>query len=77
MHFQKIWGNQKNHKPTQKVSETMNWKEEEINTLEMIQSKIQSVKENLKSNNNNKIKQEFPQNSFESWKKVDEEIVAF
>ena len=41
MHFQKIWGNQKNHKPTQtqKVSETMNWKEEEINTLEMINQK--------------------------------------
>ena len=69
-----IWGNQKNHKPTptQKVSETMNWKEEERNTLEMIQSKIQSVKENLKSNNNNKIKQEFPQNSFESWNEVDD-----
>ena len=69
-----IWGNQKNHKPTrtQKVSETMNWKEEEINTLEMIQSKIQSVKLNLKSNNNNKIKQEFPQNSFESWNEVDD-----
>ena len=69
-----IWGNQKNHKPTQtqKVSETMNWQEEEINTLEMIQSKIQSVKDNLKSNNNNKIKQEFPQNSFESWNEVDD-----
>ena len=72
-----IWGNQKNHKPTgtrwtQKVSETMNWKEEEINTLERIQSKIQSVKVNLKSNNNNKIKQEFPQNSFESWNEVDD-----
>ena len=73
-----IWGNQNMNKPTtmnkwtQKVSETMNWKEEEINTLEMIQSKIQSVKVNLKSNNNNKIKQEFPQNSFESWNEVDD-----
>ena len=69
-----IWGNQHLHmnKWTQKVSETMNWQEEERNTLEMIQSKIQSVKVNLKSNNNNKIKQEFPQNSFESWNEVDD-----
>ena len=37
----------------------------------MIQSKIQKVKFNLESNNNNKIKQEFPQNSFESWNEVD------
>ena len=66
-----IWGNEKKNKWTQMVSETMNWKEDETNTLAMIQSKIQSVKVNLESNNNNKIKQEFPQNSFESWIEVD------
>ena len=54
------------------VTSTMNWKEEEIETIEMLQSKIQTVKSNLKSNNNNKIKQEFPQNSFKSWIEVDE-----
>ena len=53
------------------TTSTMNWKEEEIETLKMIQSKIQKVKLNLQSNNNNKIKQEFPQNSFESWNEVD------
>ena len=53
----------------QKVYETMNWKEE-TNTLDMIQSKIQTVKVNLKLNNNNKVIQEFPQNSFESWNEV-------
>ena len=40
--------------------------------IEMIQSKIKQVKLNLQSNNNNKIKQEFPQNSFESWNEVHE-----
>ena len=45
---------------------TMNWNEEEMKKLEMIQSRIKQVKLNLASNNNNKIKQEFPQNSFES-----------
>ena len=47
----------------------MNWKEE-MNTLEMIQSKIKTIKVKLKSNSNNKIKQEFPQNSFESWSSI-------
>ena len=51
-------------------SETMNWKVEEIKKLEMIQSKIKLVKINLASNDNNKIKQEFPQNSFASWNEV-------
>ena len=45
--------------------ETIDWKK-----IEMIQSKIKQVKLNLSSNNNNKIKQEFPQNSFESWNEV-------
>ena len=36
----------------------------------MIRSKIKQVKLNLSSNKNNKIKQEFPQNSFESWNEV-------
>ena len=67
-----IWGNEKKNEWTQMISETMNWKEDEMNTLAMIQSKIQSVKTNLESNNNNKIKQEFPQNSFESWIEVEE-----
>ena len=67
-----IWGNEKKNEWTQIVSETMNWKEDEMNTLAMIQSKIQSVKVNLESNSNNKIKQEFPQNSFESWIEVEE-----
>ena len=44
------------------------WKEEEIKKIEKIQSKIKQVKLNLSCNN--KIKQEFPQNSFESWNEV-------
>ena len=56
------------------VSETtktmMKWKEEEMKKIEKIKSKIKQVKINLQSNNNNKIKQEFPQNSFESWNEV-------
>ena len=56
------------------VSETtktmMKWKEEEMKKIEKIQSKIKQVKLNLSCNNNNKIKQEFPQNSFESWNEV-------
>ena len=52
-------------------SSIMNWRKEEIESLEMIQPKIQKVKLKLQSNNNNKIKQEFPQNSFESWNEVD------
>ena len=51
---------------------TMNWNEEETKKIEMIQSKINQVKLNLQSNNNNKIKQEFPQNSFESWNEVNQ-----
>ena len=48
----------------------MNWKGKEMEKIEMIQSKIKQVKLNLQSNNNNKIKQEFPQNSFGSWNEV-------
>ena len=47
----------------------MNWKDEEMKKIKMIQSKIKQVKLNL-SCNNNKIKQEFPPNSFESWNEV-------
>ena len=47
--------------------ETMNWNEEEMKKLEILQPKINQVKLNLQSNNNNKIKQEFPPKSFESW----------
>ena len=48
----------------------MNWKEEEMKKIEKIQSKIKQVKFDLSCNNNDKIKQEFPQNSFESWNEV-------
>ena len=48
----------------------MKWKEEEMKKIEKIQSKIKQVKLNLATNNNNKIKQEFPPNSFESWNEV-------
>ena len=47
--------------------ETMNWNEEEMKKLEILQPKINQVKLDLESNNNNKIKQEFPSKSFESW----------
>ena len=66
--YHQIWGNREWRHLS---SATMNWKEEEIETIEIIQSKIKQVKFNLESNKNNKIKQEFPQNSFESWNEVD------
>ena len=47
--------------------ETMNWNEKETKKLEILQPKINQVKLDLQSNNNNKIKQEFPPKSFESW----------
>ena len=47
--------------------ETMNWNEEETKKLEILQPKINQVKLDLQSNNNNKIKQEFPPKSFETW----------
>ena len=47
----------------------MKLKEEEMKKIEIIQSKIKQVKLNL-SYNNNKIKQEFPPKSFESWNEV-------
>ena len=71
-----IWGSNQHITSRRKgriCSETttiMNWKEEEMKKIEMIQLKIQQVKLNLSCNNNNKIKQEFPQNSFESWNEV-------
>ena len=70
-----IWGSNQ-HSITKEwnikcLESTMNWKAEEMQKIEMIQAKIKQVKLNLQSNNNNKIKQEFPQNSFESWNKVD------
>ena len=48
----------------------MKWKGGEIKKIEMIQLKINQVKRNLSCNKNNKIKQEFPQYSFESWNEV-------
>ena len=68
-----IWGSNKHitNSWNRMASEsTMNWNEEETKKIEMIQSKIKQVKLDLQSNNNNKIKQEFPQNSFESWNEV-------
>ena len=70
-----IWGNNR-HLTNQwmgrlccETTTVMNWNEEEMIKIEKIQSKIKQVKLNLESNNN-KIKQEFPQNSFESWNEV-------
>ena len=62
--YSQIWGNEEiineaSHIPLAKE-------------IEMIQTKIQKVKLNLARNKNNKIKQEFPQNSFESWNEVGE-----
>ena len=73
--YSTIWGSEfyTRSKSARICSETttmMNWKEEEIKKIERMQSKIKQVKINLESNNNNKIKQEFPQNSFESWNEV-------
>ena len=71
-----IWGNSQtwgNHQKTTNgwkhmcSEETMNWNEKEMKKLEILQPKINQVKFDLQSNNNNKIKQEFPPNSFESW----------
>ena len=47
--------------------ETMNWNEEEMKKFEILQPKINQVKLDLQSNNNNKFKQEFPPKSFETW----------
>ena len=70
-----IWGSNQHFTNQWEVSETtttiMKWKEEEMKKIEKIQSKIKQVKLNFQSNNN-KIKQEFPQNSFESWNEVHE-----
>ena len=71
-----IWGsnqhitNQWKGRMCSETTTMMNWKEEEMKKIERIQSKIKQVKLNLSCNNNNKIKQEFPQNSFESWNEV-------
>ena len=69
-----IWGNSKipNQWNRKCFGTTMNWTKEEIVKLEMIQLKIRKVKLNLESNNNDKSKQEFPQNSFETWNEVQE-----
>ena len=52
------------------AEETMNWNEEEIKKLEILQPKINQVNFDLEANNNNKIKQEFPPKSFGSWNDV-------
>ena len=67
--YSTLWGSNQ-HITNQLDGRMMNWKEEEIKKIKRIQSKIQSVKFNLSVNNDNKIKQEFPQNSFESWNEV-------
>ena len=72
--YSTIWGsNQYRIQQLEKLcweTTLINWKEEEMNKIEKIHSKIKQVKLNLSRNNNNKIKQEFPQNSFESWNEV-------
>ena len=45
----------------------INWKDHEIEILEIIQSKIIPAIKCKLGENNDKIKQKFPQNSFESW----------
>ena len=62
--------NQSEGRMCSEITTIMNWKEDEMEKIEKIQSKIKQVKLNLSCNNNNKIKQEFPQNSFESWNEV-------
>ena len=71
--YSSIWGGnkKKTNQWKRRCSETiMNWSAEEITKIEIVQSKINQTKRNLQSNNNNKIQQEFPQNSFESWNEV-------
>ena len=70
--YSTIWGSNlhaTNQWESYETTKMMKWKEGEIKKIQKIQSKIQSVKRNLSCNNNN-IKQEFPQNSFESWNEV-------
>ena len=45
--------------------------EKRVEIIKKLQSKIENTKLTLKQNNNFMIKQEFPQNSFESWKEVE------
>ena len=74
--YSTFWGsnqhitNQWKGRVASEITAMLNWKQEEIKILEKIQSKIKQVNFNLERNNNNKIKQEFPQNSFESWNEV-------
>ena len=76
--YSSIWGSNQHNinkwkgRMWSEITTMMNWKKEEIKKIERIQSKIEQVKLNLARNNNNKIKQEFPQNSFESWNEVHE-----
>ena len=70
--YSSIWGSNQHiiNSWNRMASETtMNWNKEETKKIEMIQSKIKQVKLNLQCNNN-KTKQEFPQNSFASWNEV-------
>ena len=62
-----IWGERINRSKHMCSEETMNWNGAEMKKLEFLQPKINQVKLNLESNNNNKIKQEFPPKSFETW----------
>ena len=77
--FSNIWGDQNmenklsapnltNYEAT--LIEYMKWKEEEIKKISALQFKINTIKSNLAKNNNSKMKQEFPQNSFETWTEV-------
>ena len=70
--YSTIWGSNQNitNAWNRMAAKTMKWKDEDMKKIERIQSKIKQVKLNLSFNNNNKIKQEFPQSSFESWNEV-------
>ena len=76
--YSTIWGSNQYTTNQWKASETttamLKWKEDEMKKIKMIQSKIKQVKLNL-SCNNNKFKQEFPQNSFESWNEVHDFLI--
>ena len=64
-----IWGSNQHFTNQWNEKTIMKLKYEEMKKIERIQSKIKQVKLNL-ATNNNKIKQEFPPNSFESWNEV-------
>ena len=65
--------NERDSLPSMCSEFTMKWKDEEIEKIKNLQLKIHDVKLTVNSSNN-KIKQEFPKNSFETWNEVKEFI---